>query len=367
MLQEFIVAHRDQIIERAQRQAAERMPPRSTDGRLEHGVPILLTQIVAALAAAHTPHLVGAPSTRPISDSAALHGRELLKDGLSVAQVVSGYGDVCQVVTELAGEASATISAQEFHVFNCCLDEAIAGALTAYSEQRERDLAYEGTERLGVLAHEMRNLLNTMTLSFAIIREGKVALGGSTGAMLARSMAALCALVDRSVAQVRLEANTPKLEPIRVAEFIEEMQVSGTILAEGYRLQLTVGPVDRDLTVDGDWHLLASAVSNLLQNAFKFSPTYGHVSLKTRVTDARVFIEVADECGGLPPGKAQDLFRPFVQGSADKSGLGLGLSIALAAARANNGDIHVLDIPGTGCVFTIDLPRRLGAPAALAV
>jgi hypothetical protein len=89
---------------------------------------------------------------------------------------------VCQVVTELAGEANVLISTQEFHAFNKCLDQAIASAVTAFGGQRERDLAYEGTERLGVLAHEMRNLLNTMTLSLTIIREGKVGLVGSTAA-----------------------------------------------------------------------------------------------------------------------------------------------------------------------------------------
>jgi len=288
----------------------------------------------------------------------------LLREGLTVAQVVNGYGDVCQVVTQLAGEVNAVISSRDFHVFNKCLDEAVAGAVTAYVRQRERDLAYEGTERLGVLAHEMRNLLNTMTHSFAIIRDGKVGFGGSTGAMLARSMSGLCALVDRSVAEVRLEAGKPKLESISMVEFIEEMQVSGAVHAEGYGLQLTVHPVDRDIMIDGDWQLLASAVSNLLQNAFKFSRAHGHVSLITRVTADRVLIDVCDECGGLPPGKAQDLFRPFTQASADRSGLGLGLSIALSAARANAGDIHVRDIPGTGCVFTIDLPRRPHASAA---
>jgi signal transduction histidine kinase len=247
------------------------------------------------------------------------------------------------------------------------LDEAVAGAVTAYGQQRERDLAYEGTERLGVLAHEMRNLLSTMTLAFAVIREGKVGLGGSTGAMLARSMSGLCALVDRSVAEVRLEADKPKLRPISMVEFMEEMQISGAVHAEGYGLQLTVHPVDRNLMIDGDGHLLASAVSNLLQNAFKFSRPHGCVSLSTRVTADRVLIEVSDECGGLPPGRAQDLFHPFVQGSADRSGLGLGLTIARSAARANAGDIHVRDVPGTGCVFTIDLSRGTDIPASLAV
>jgi signal transduction histidine kinase len=371
MLQAFIVANREKIIDRAQRRVGERTAPKSTDTKLEHGVPILLSQIVDALAraaSAPTLHLVGtAADTTEITDTAALHGHELLRNGLTVTQVVNGYGDVCQVVTELAGEEGITISTQEFHAFNKCLDQAIAGAVTAYADQRERDLAYEGTERLGVLAHEMRNLLNTMALSLAIIREGKVGLAGSTGAVLARSVSGLSALVDRSLAQVRLETGIANLQPVSVVRFMEEMQVSGALHAEGYDVQFTMHPVDGELMIDADWHLLASAVSNLLQNAFKFTQRQGTVSLSAYGSADRVLIEVCDECGGLPPGKAHDLFRPFTQGSADRSGLGLGLSIALNAVRANAGDIRVRDNPGTGCIFTIDLPRRPDAPAAVAV
>ena len=141
-------------------------------------------------------------------------------------------------------------------------------------------------------------------------------------------------------------------------EFMEEMQISGAVHAEGYGLRFTVQPVDRKLIVDGDRQLLASAVSNLLQNAFKFTRANGHVTLSTRISETRVLIDVSDECGGLPAGKAQELFRPFVQESSDRSGLGLGLSIARSAAQANAGDVHVRDVPGIGCVFTIDLPRR---------
>ncbi len=339
----------------------------SSDTQPEQGAPLLLTQIVDALTNASTLRVLRSESSSTeISDSAALRGQQLLRDGFSVTQVVNGYGDLCQAVTQLAGELNAVISARDFHVFNRCLDEAIAGAVTAHTRQRERDLAYEGTERIGVLAHEMRNLLNTMSLSFAIIREGKVGLGGSTGAMLARSMAGLSTLVDRSVAEVRLEAGVLKLEPISLLRFIEQMQITGAVHAQGYGVQLTVHPVDRDLMIDGDWQFLSSAVSNLLQNAFKFSRARGQVSLATRVSADRVLIEISDECGGLPPGEIQDLFRPFTQGSSDRSGLGLGLSIARNAARANGGEIRVRDIPGTGCVFTLDLPLRPAPLAALA-
>jgi signal transduction histidine kinase len=55
---------------------------------------------------------------------------------------------------------------------------------------------------------------------------------------------------------------------------------------------------------------------------------------------------------------AQRLFGSFVQCGSDRSGLGLGLAIARRSVEANHGFLRVRDVPGTGCVFTIDLPRR---------
>jgi signal transduction histidine kinase len=271
--------------------------------------------------------------------------------------VVHGYGDVCQVVTELAAEKNAAISADEFRVFNRCLDDAIAGAVTAHARQRERDVAYEGTERLGVFAHEVRNLLGTAVLSFDIIKRGIVGLGGSTGAIHARSLAGLSTLVERSLAEVRLQATVPPFERISVVEFIEELEVAAALHATGRGLHLTTESTEGDVFIYADRQLLTSAVSNLLQNAFKFTRAKGHVRLTARADADRVFIEIGDECGGLPPGSAEVLFRPFIRGSTDASGVGLGLSIALSAVRANSGDISVRDLPGKGCVFTISLPR----------
>lgn len=79
-------------------------------------------------------------------------------------------------------------------------------------------------------------------------------------------------------------------------------------------------------------------------------------------TADRILIEVEDRCGGLPEGEAQRMFRPFTQGGNDRSGLGLGLSICRRSVEANNGILSVRDMPGSGCVFTIDLPRQ--SPAA---
>ena len=121
----------------------------------------------------------------------------------------------------------------------------------------------------------------------------------------------LRALVDRSLAEVRLETNAPILERVSVVSFIEEMQVIAEMQAEGFGVVLKVGPVDADAAIDADWQLLTSAVSNLLQNAFKFTRANGTVSLTTRTSADRVFFDIRDECGGLPPGMLEQLFRPF--------------------------------------------------------
>ena len=365
MLHDFILANRERIIERARARVRERTVAKSSDSKQEHGVPLFLTQLVNALTPM-TLHLVDSSAAQQsITDSATLHGAELLRNGFTVAQVVHGYGDVCQVVTELAGELNAAISPGDFRVFNRCLDDAIAGAVTAFGRQRERELSYQGTERLGIFAHEVRGLLNTAILSFDVIKKGMVGLGGSTGAIHARSLSGLSALVERSLAEVRLAAGAPRHERVSVGEFMEEIEISALLLAEGHGLHLEVNSVDPDVMIDVDSQLLASAVSNLLHNAFKFSKPNGTVTLTTRATKDRVSIEVSDECGGLPPGKVEELFRPFTRGSSDRTGLGLGLSIALSAIRANSGELYVRDVPGVGCVFTIDLPRQRPAPGSL--
>lgn len=367
ILCEFITKNRERIIERARERVRSRTAPKLLEATLDFGVPLFLTQLVEALSQQEplAPlHLVGAsPPTHgdsprsPINHAAALHGHELLKSGFSIGQVVHGYGDVCQVVTDLAHESDAPISSQEFHVFNLCLDDAIAGAVTAYGEQRERDLTYEGTERVGVLAHELRNLINTAVLSFDVIKRGTVGLGGSTSAVHARSLAGLRGLADRSLAEVRLEAGQTKLELVHLAEFIEEIQLSARLEAEGHHVQFQVDAVDSKLAINADRQLLASALSNLLQNAFKYSRAGSTVFLRVHATDAQILLDVSDACGGLPPGTAEALFQPFERAGAKGPGLGLGLSIALSAVRFHSGQLLVRDVPGKGCVFTIVLPR----------
>jgi len=81
------------------------------------------------------------------------------------------------------------------------------------------------------------------------------------------------------------------------------------------------------------------------------------VCIRGTAAGDRVLIEVEDECGGLPPGKIEELFQPYSQKHSDKTGVGLGLSIARRAIARNGGQLSAHDIPGKGCVFTITLER----------
>jgi signal transduction histidine kinase len=359
VLDDFLVSNRDAIITRTQEWVASRVSPKPTATELADGIPVFLDQLGEALQLARSSSTI---DHAQISQSAGRHGSSLLRMGLSIEQVVHCYGDVCQAITELAVQQGSPIMGEEFQTLNLCLDDAIAEAVTEYARQREHAITAQGTERLGVFAHELRNLLTTAMLTFESIKSGRVAPGGSTGHVHGRSLMGLRDLIDRSLADVRLDAGIGHLEQIPVAEFVEEVEITATIQAQARKIQFEILSVDRTVTIQGDRQILAAALANLLQNAFKFTHEQGRVSLTIKATADRVLFEIQDECGGLPPGKIEDLFRPFAQRGRDRTGVGLGLSICLKAAKANGGEIHIRDLPGKGCVFTLDLPRRPPPP-----
>lgn len=355
MLRAFIVMNRDEIIARTLARVASRLSPMPSEVELTQGIPVFLDQLCDALDRAESTDLIDHDA---LAKSAGEHGRALLQMGLTVAQVVHDYGDVCQVITRMALEGGAQIPAEQSRTLNMCVDDAIAEAVSEHARIREREIVDRGTEKLGALAHEMRNLLSSAILSFESIQSGLVSPDGRTSVICARSLLGLSNLIDRSLAEVRLDAGLNHLESIPVMEFLHEVESAGSIHARGQGHKFAVRRVDRSITIEGDRQILAAAIANLLQNAFKFTPKGGRVSLNTHVRDGRVLFEVSDACGGLPPGRIEELFNPFEQRGKDRSGIGLGLAICRKAAEANNGELLARDVPGTGCIFTLAIPLQ---------
>jgi len=376
VLHEFLDTHRADLVDRCRMKVALRSPPPAAGDERTHGIPMFLDQLITTLRVEQSaqPLLSRAvsgtsgggvqSSSSEIGRGASLHGRELLRSGFTIDQVVHDYGDLCQAITDLAFERRAPIEIDEFRTLNRCLDNAIAGAVTAYNHQRDfiaaGNEALSINERLGFLAHELRNHINTATLAVTVIKAGNVGLGGATGAVLDRSLVALRNLIDKSLAEVRMTAGRPtEREIFSLAAFIAEVKLSALLEAQVHEATLSVCAVDRKLAIEADRDLLLAAVGNLLQNAFKFTHRHTQVSLSARKAGDRILIEVADCCGGLPAGDANAMFLPFTQANADRSGLGLGLSIARRSVEENGGILRVRDVPGTGCVFAIDLPLHL--------
>lgn len=363
MLHQFLTAQRGPLIELCRQNVEERSGTPVPDAELHYGVPLFLDQLIHTLKSEPGPH----PAFNlEVSNTATRHGREMLQHGFSVEQVVRDYGDLCQAITLLAAQTGTPIATAEFRILNNFLDNGIADAVVEYTEQHESLSAGREVkalnERLGELAHDMRTCLNSAMLAVSVIRTGQVGMTGATGGVLDRSLSKLRALIDRSMADVRVTAGMPvRRQHVPVADFVADIRVSATLEAKVRQCEFEVQVEGENLAVSADRDMLLSALGILLHNAFKFTHPRSTVSLRVHATPDRVLMDVQDHCGGLAPGNPQDLFAPFGQAGGDKAGMGLGLSICKRTVEANGGTVTVRDIPGSGCVFTIDLPRDFTA------
>lgn len=371
-MHQFLTNNRDDLIARCKLKVARRPLRAATVLQLANGVPLFLDQLTRTLAAEHAHQ--GAESIRisgpaggdslalsEMGVSAAAHGKQLLALGFSVDQVVHDYGDLCQAITDLAFERDAPFAVGEFRTLNRCLDNAIADAVTEFSVQREARIAQQqqadANERVEFLLHELRNALATATLAASALELGNMTMGGATGAVLKRSLSSLDRMISRSLVEVRGGMAVDR-RTFSLAAFITDAQLAAQPFATAAGCPFAVPQVDATLGIYGNRELLLAALANVLQNGFRLTHAGTEVSLQALAFGEHVLIEVSDHCGGLAPGSAGKMFTPFVQRGDEKSGQGLGLSIARQSIEADSGTLGVRDVPGTGCVFTICLPRH---------
>ncbi|MEO6237087.1 MAG: hypothetical protein ABIQ52_08810 [Vicinamibacterales bacterium] len=189
-LDDFIDGQRDNLIGRCRAKVAQRSPPSVNKNLDDHGVPLLLDQIIDELR-----H--GRSGNDEISETAKKHGNALLREGYTIGQVVHGYGDLCQSVTELAVELGAPISADDFRTLNRCLDDAIAAAVTEHARQHSVGETVRGSKS----ATELGNLADIALVAFEALQSGNVGVGGSTGAVLLVSLKAIRAFADRTIVE----------------------------------------------------------------------------------------------------------------------------------------------------------------------
>jgi two-component system phosphate regulon sensor histidine kinase PhoR len=171
----------------------------------------------------------------------------------------------------------------------------------------------------------------------------------------------LVKLVDDLLDLSRLESKRLGLElgQVRVGDVVAEAVTKMRQLAGGRALELR--PAPGDVTVLADRDRLAQVMTNLLDNAIKFTPDGGRIAVGWRTLNGEVEVTVADNGPGISPADLPHIFERFYKAdrarAATAGGTGLGLAITKHIVEAHGGRIRVASAPGEGTTFAFTLPR----------
>lgn len=232
---------------------------------------------------------------------------------------------------------------------------------------REAAAAIEAREEvLRIVAHDLRNPLNTINLTAEMMLEMA---GDETPAsrpleIIMRNAATMDRLVHDLLDVARLEAGrvsiNAKETPVQpLLDRVLEL-TGASAAAAGIDLQLHTPDELPPLYVDPDRVL--QLFSNLVGNAIKFTPEGGRVSVRAASAGRHIRFAVSDTGPGIPPERIDHIFDKFWQADAgDRRGLGLGLAIARSIVDAHGGRIGIESRPGEGSEFWFTLPTAHGA------
>jgi signal transduction histidine kinase len=373
MMHNFLKNNRDELARRCRVKVGQRAGRAATEVQLRDGIPLFLEQLIRTLEVEQTARPLdsrrisgdagGAVALSEVSVSAAQHGKELLRLGLSVNQVVHDYGDLCQAITDLAVERDAPFQIDEFRTLNRCLDNAIADSVTEFSYQRDAataDLNMDASnKRIGAFALQLRELLGTASLAFSAAKTGQLGLGGATGAVLERSLAGLDKLLSESMEDVIRGGDARLvLASFSLAKFIAEIHEAGVPTSRAHCCRLQTSDVDPDLALNGSRAALHAAVSTLVHNACAFSRAGSEVYLSAYAAGDQILIDVEDQRGGLSAQPAGTLFARLTHPAGEHGDIEGGLASARKSVAEHHGTLAVHHVEGRGRIFRVSLPRH---------
>jgi len=242
----------------------------------------------------------------------------------------------------------------------------MAGAVAVFHDITEiRRLEQVRSEFVANVSHELRTPLTAIKGYAETLREGGLRdpeRAGEFVEVIHRHAERLRALIEDLLDLSAVEQGEARLSlaPVPLREVVT--QVEGVIrpLADGKRQSLTISLPDDTPAPVADRDRLGQVLINLLDNAVKFTPVGGTITLSARSGEGRVTIAVADTGVGIPPADLGRVFERFyrVDRSRDRreGGTGLGLAIAKHLTQAMGGTIEVMSEPGSGTTFRVILP-----------
>jgi PAS domain S-box-containing protein len=241
----------------------------------------------------------------------------------------------------------------------------------AQRQRREADAANEAKSRfLAHMSHEIRTPLNgILGLTELALRVTQSTAERRYLEVSMQSGQALLQVINNVLAFSRIEAERLPLnpEPFDLSDAIADAMRSVVPLVRSKGLSMQYDYIGDITWVRGDVARLRQVLTNLIGNAAKFTEQ-GHVKVTADVqatseADCIARLHVEDTGPGIAPGELARLFDAFEQGDMSAArrhgGTGLGLSIARGLAHAMGGEISAQSTPGTGAVFTLELPLKI--------
>ena len=243
---------------------------------------------------------------------------------------------------------------------------ALGGIFLARKFARPVELTVEQMRHfMSDAAHELRTPVAVLRTESEVALARPRAQADDTAAFgrIADGAARLTGIVDDLFALARAESGELTFD---AAPFFLDDVVSDAVSAMGSVAihsgkTLRLGAFE-EAPVLGSAMLLRRVLGILLDNALKYTPAGGQVSVATRATDASVTVEVSDTGIGIAPEALPHVFDRFFRGNAARSssqGAGLGLSIARRIVELHRGTITLVSTPGIGTTVTLTLPRRV--------
>jgi PAS domain S-box-containing protein len=250
------------------------------------------------------------------------------------------------------------------------------------AEEAQRDGERRKDEFIATLAHELRNPLAPLRNAVHLlhVQVGTSHRIGALYELMERQLNQLVRLVDDLLELSRISRGTLELRQgvVAVDEVVAAAAEAVEPLLREREHRLLVEPATQPPWVPGDAVRLTQLLSNLLNNAARYTGNGGTIRLQTLVEPDHVVVRVSDNGRGFAADDAQRIFEMFARGDGS-SGLGIGLALGRKLAQLHGGTLEAHSAgPGQGATFTVRLPRvsspdhpardeRAAAPAMHAV
>lgn len=217
---------------------------------------------------------------------------------------------------------------------------------------------------LAAMSHDLRTPLT----SIAAHAQSLAAAGNAAGRTIAEQAALLSQLVDDALgfAEADIASRSPEAEVNTVEDVVGALTRQTKGVLGGKRLVVDLGASDQPLLGTFDFVQTLRILTNLVENALRYTPEGSAVELRVASRDGWLEFKIADRGPGIAPSEAEAVFTPFYRsGSALAGRSGLGLAVARRLATVQGGTLIHESRPGGGTVFTVRLPSA-NAPVASA-